>query len=103
MFQVPIVILFLTCILQVVTPLAFFSPPFWCAAEGAVLVDPGTTDLVWAENWLSFHVEYQCAVIMNVQYHKMQLRAGQRLYYLIRLCYGRECDTYEKHLAYMSY
>ena len=40
-FQVPIVILFLTCILLVVTPVAYFSPPSWWATEGAVLFDPG--------------------------------------------------------------
>ena len=40
-FQVPIMILFLASTLLVVTPVAYFSPPSWCAAEGAVLVDPG--------------------------------------------------------------
>ena len=40
-FQVPIVILFLTCILLVVTPVAYFSPPSWWGTEGAVPFDPG--------------------------------------------------------------
>ena len=40
-FQKPIVILFLARILLVVTPVANFSPPSWCAREGAVLFDPG--------------------------------------------------------------
>lgn len=40
-FQVPTVILLLTCILLVVTPVAYFSPPSWWGTEGAVLFDPG--------------------------------------------------------------
>ena len=40
-FQVPIVILLLTCILLVVTPVAYFSPPSWWGTEDAVLFDPG--------------------------------------------------------------
>ena len=57
-FQVPMVILYLTSTLIVVTPVGYFSPPYWCATEGGVLVDPATTYPVWVEKWLSFHVAY---------------------------------------------
>ena len=61
-FQVPMVILYLTSTLIVVTPVAYFSPPSWCATEGGVLVDLVTTDPVWVavswakKAWFGFEV-----------------------------------------------
>ena len=45
-FQVPMVMLSLPRIFDY-APVACLTPPSWCTAEGAVLVDPFATDLVW--------------------------------------------------------
>ena len=57
-FQVPIVILFHTRILLVVTPVAYFSPPSWCKRNVRSFSTRATTDPVWVEKRLSFHVTY---------------------------------------------
>ena len=58
MFQVPIVMLSLSRIFDD-APVAYLTPPSWCTAEGAVLVDPGgdRSGVVWYGCVLSSHGE----------------------------------------------
>ena len=62
-FQVPMVMLSLPRIFDD-APVAHLTPPFWCTAEGAVLVDPGGDRVatVWCvlsshgESWAKYNL-----------------------------------------------